>query len=251
MKYFTKEFYEKMQQTSYHLSLMVQSEAKIFSEEYFKTLYNYKLDEYLNVKKQIAEMAANKKILDIKYDEENEKISYGLYLKSKVKELKKVLPENILDKIADIRVLALGIVESNNIKNLIKEFCNKNKKFVENIFSSYSKYYKNFIKEQNATFLKNFHFHDCKITSVKKIANDFIINIDGFGGITKNKQIIFKDCSGDKDGKEILGTWIYEEIYYNNNCYEIQILIANLKSNTKYGLEEYTLTASNVIIKKL
>jgi hypothetical protein len=50
MKYFTKEWYELCQKTSFHLLLKEEKQAKTFSEEYFQQLYNTELNNWLKIK---------------------------------------------------------------------------------------------------------------------------------------------------------------------------------------------------------
>ena len=53
MKYFTKEWYELSQKTSFHLHLEEEKKAATFSEDYFQQLYNIELNNWLTLQEEI------------------------------------------------------------------------------------------------------------------------------------------------------------------------------------------------------
>ena len=56
MKYMTKDWYEMMQKTDLHLLLKVSKKAEVFSEDYFKELYNREEKKWLKFQKEVSEV---------------------------------------------------------------------------------------------------------------------------------------------------------------------------------------------------
>ncbi len=98
MNYFNKEWYELCQKTGLHLLLEEDKQAEIFSEEYFQQLYNQKLMEFLDLWKEIARISHEP------FDKEKLTKQFKESFIYNQEHTKKVLPEEILIKIADIRV---------------------------------------------------------------------------------------------------------------------------------------------------
>ena len=61
MKYFTKEWFVLCQKTSFHLNLMEEQKAEIFSEEYFQQLYTSELMDWLTLREEMYTMILIKK----------------------------------------------------------------------------------------------------------------------------------------------------------------------------------------------
>lgn len=57
MKFMTKEWYETMQRTDFHLLLKATKNAAVFSEEYFRNLYNDKERAWLRLMKNIFKVS--------------------------------------------------------------------------------------------------------------------------------------------------------------------------------------------------
>lgn len=263
MKYMTKEWYETMQRTDFHLLLKVSKKAETFSEDYFRKLYKSEekawlklhedaskvkfedifpeefhvvnidgtpLDssEYEEAKRKYFEMREQARInfMNIpQFDPEKEKENFKQSFLNNVKRLKSSLPDEILRKVADIRVLALNRASA-SVKNEIAAYCRANKRAAERAMKTYYKEYQKNFKNGEPEFAKNFNFHDCKVISCRKRGNDVVITLDNSGGFTDLNQIIFKDCLIIKQDIPLHGAiWLYDEIYKSDNGYEIYVLL--------------------------
>jgi len=263
----TKEWYETMQKTSFHLLLKVSKKAETFSEDYFKKLYKSEekawlqlhedaskvkfedifpeefhfvnidgtpLDssEYEEAKRKYFEMREQARLnfMNIPaFDPEREKENFKQTFLINVERLKKSLPDKILQKVADIRVLALNRASA-NVKKEITAYCKANKKAAEKAMKTYWKEYKKNFKDNEPAFTEKFNFHDCKIISCRKRGNDVVITLDNSGGFTDVKQIIFKNCSILKQDAPLHGAiWLYDEIYKSGSGYEIHVLLLKKK----------------------
>ena len=263
MKYFTKDWYSKMQKTNMHLLLRVDQRCKKYSDELYLEFYNKEKDKYLktmsfyedfdefcklmsNVDKtfnELEEIDKKRKFLEFR-DEQLEGLSLSETFDKKidfaVNNLKEKLSEDILNDVADIRVLALGYTSS-DIYTRIEEYCLTNEKFVNEKVLEYANY-------EKETFVDRFDFldenlHDSFIVNCEVKNNDFYIVIENI--ISGNKKIIFKDYENILDDGSLNETrWLYEEVYKVDNCLEVHILVCGLD-----GLREMIIKCSEVVVE--
>lgn len=233
MKYFTKEWYELCQKTSFHLLLEEEKQAGIFSEEYFQQLYNIKLIEWLDLQQQITSYIVKSETLDGDYTEhkpfDREKAieQFNNQYIYKQEYIKKVLPENILNELADLRVFVLDKA-THNIIEAVTLFCVQNKKSVNRTIEEYRKYYKKALKSFDKNMVENIRFHDCMIVKSNKKDKSLILLLDNKGGFTDINEVTFENYNIIKqDGLLENSWWLYDEIYKVNDKYELHVLFQN------------------------
>ena len=207
MKYFTKEWYEAMQNTDYHRDLKVSKKAESFSEEYFKKLYKKEETTWLKERK----------------DETKE--NFKELFRFKIKDLKSNLPNEIIQKVADIRVLALKYVSS-DIRREIVKFSIANYEILESAQKGYSdENPRKLFTPEEINFFEN-SFHDCIVKSCRKKGKNLIISLDNSGGFTGIDHVILKNYTVLKQDKRLHGSWwLYNEIYKTDTGYEIHVLL--------------------------
>lgn len=259
----TKEWYETMQKTGFHLLLNVSEEAEMFSEEYFERLYRMKENEYLQLQEEVSKVKfedifpeefnfvplsgeslepaeleeAKRHYFEIReqarlnylnrpaFDPEQEKVKFREKLEFKIQHLEKMLPQEILQKVADIRVLALDYA-SDEVKKALTEYSESNRKAIEATQKAYWEEYKKIFKDEEPSFISNFKFHDCKVVSCLQKGEDTVITLDNTGGFTNIKEIILKNCIIQKLDAPLEGAWwLYDEIYKTDEGYEIHVLL--------------------------
>lgn len=227
MKYFTKEWYNKMQNTGYHYLLKIDERANEYSEPEFKKLY---IKEKVKYEKNIPQEYSAK----LNTFEDLQEI--------KITKYKNNLPLEILQEIQDIRIFALGYT-TKKIYNEVKKFCEDNANFIDNQISNYNQYFKETFASNCSDFLQE-DFHDCTIISCEKKEDDYTIKLDNTNTFSKYNTIILKNAQILKSANIIGSIWLYEEYYQENNKYEIQILLRNANE-----LQEITISFSNMILK--
>lgn len=243
MKYCTKEWYETTQKTSFHLLLNVNEKAEKFSEEFYRYIYEQREKEEL----KIAEESSRSRFEDIfdqldfpdleeynkareefsppKYDPEDLKVKFAKAQEYNIELLENSLPEYILEKVADIRVLALDYCTS-EVKWLIENFCNENEEKTERAMDELMKAEKREFGGKMPEFTKE-SLHDCEITAVENVGGDIVIRFDNSGGFTDCKGVKFKNAEiVEQDGDLIGAVWLYDEIYKTENGFEIHALLA-------------------------
>ena len=263
MKCFTKEWYELCQKTHAHLSLEESKEAERFSEEFFHVLYCEKLNEFLAGEQKMSSASfddlypaeLDKEFLEGMTEDEIEEIQTAYYSEREeamrddfepepydpekltqqfqdaqvynIEHAKEVLPAEILNAIADIRVFVLDKASKQIIRK-VKAFCVKNEKAMEKTFRDYQKYEKSMIGKINEEILEGMRFHDCKVESVSMQDDTVEIRLDNSGGFTDINRVRFEGCRIIKqDGLLENAWWLYEEVYQAINGYEIHVLLTN------------------------
>lgn len=265
MKYMTKEWYGTMQKTDFHLSLKVSKKAEVFSEAYFEKLYRREEKEWLELQEEVANVTFEEiypeefeihlentdgsliegsELEELKreyfetreqaclsyeknppFDPEQEKKNFKEGFLYNIKHLRQNLPIEILEKVADIRVLALDRT-SGQVKKEITAYCKANEEAVESAINAYWQEYKESFKNKEPDFAEAFDFHDCKVISCCTKDKDIILTLDNSGGFTRLSQVIFKDAAILKQDKLLdHAWWLYDEIYKTADGYEIHVLL--------------------------
>ena len=222
MKYLTKKWYESLQKINMNLLIEIAKEAETFSEEYYKKVYQEEERKWIELQNTIKSINSK----DVNKDKE----SFKHIQEQIIKKLENNVPDYILKKVADIRVLALGKASS-IVKKELDKYCKKQKVIVEKAMKEYKRYNNNNLRKYENTFIKDFDFHDCKIKSCEKQEKDLIITLDTTNNcLVDIKQIIFKNYDIIKEEDNICqSVWLYNEVYIKDNGYEIHILLENIK----------------------
>ncbi len=248
MKYFTKEWYELNQNTNAYLPLEEAKEAESFSEEYFQQLYDQQLTKTLTKWEEFASYQVECKALNENYIItelfDREKISKQfheafIYNQEHIRE---ILPVEILEKIADIRVYVLKKA-SHEVLNAVTQFCKESEKLVRNTAKEYQEYYKKALESFDRNIVENINFHDCRIIDLKHKEQSLSILFDNSGGFTDIDEIHFENYKIIKQAPLILGSWwLYEEIYKINDKYELHVLL----HNKEMDLVEFIICADHI-----
>ena len=263
MKYFTKDWYSRMQKTNLHILLRVDERCRNYNDELYLEFYNKEKDKYLKTMSfyedfeefcklmknvdptfnELEEIDKKRKFLEFR-DEQLEGLSLSETFDKKIEfainNLKEKLSEDILKDVVDIRILALGYTTS-DIYTRIESFCEENDKFVNEQILEYANY-------EKEAFVDRFDFldenlHDSFIINSEVKDNNFYVIIENI--ISGNKNIIFKDYEIILDEGSLNETrWLYDEIYKIDNGLEIHILVCGSD-----GLKEIIIKCSEVIFE--
>jgi hypothetical protein len=285
MNYFTKEWYELCQKTGIHLILEEEEEAEAFSEEYFQQLYCHKLSEWLDLQKEMSEitfedlypMELNAEYLEKNISEAEIAVLKDSYqvarktakekyrplepfdIEEQIKQfheafvynqehMKNVLPEELLESIADIRVFALEKA-SRQVIAAVTKLCEGNEKVVRRVNKEYEIYYKKVLASLEAVdraIFEEIKFHDCIIIDIKQTETSLSILFDNSGGFTDISEVVFENYRIiEKHDSLIKACWLYEEIYKIDGRYEVQALLYNKNME----LEEFIISAEHISLR--
>lgn len=264
MKYFTKEWYDMCQRTMYHYDLRADKRAESFSEEYFRKLYaaaeaehmafeehvcnisfddvypekfdyerldvdGYTPEQLATLESEYYEMRdaakdsfeANTRV----YDPASAKCTFRSLWKDKLQTLAENLPGEILHKVADIRVLALGRASA-EVKKAVRDFCKANERSIKKTVGEYRKYFKKAFAKGAPAFAEEMDLHDCEVTSCRKAGKNVVLRLDNSGGFTNATGVTFRNAEILCREKTLRGArWLYDEIYKTDAGYEIHALL--------------------------
>lgn len=283
MKYLTKEWYYGNKNIC--LDLEVDTKAEKLSEEYYKELYNSKLNSFLEEEKEVSEMdyepetwediqimddegniisarevmseeefealrqqlleeEQNQQDVEIEpYDEEASTNDFLEMHQDEIEELKENLPKEILDEVADIRVLALGVA-TEKVKDLVDKYSQECEMKFEKPFNEYNKHWYTIADKVPAHIKENYNFHDCAILKMTKCGNDIVFELDNSGGFTNINKITYKDAVILENNFVGGCYWIYDEMYLCDKGYEFHIAV-----DGENGYDYITLQANDVILE--
>lgn len=235
MKYFTKQWYKLMQYADKVSYVNIDKNANYYNDNYFNDLYNQKESEFISKQININ------KHLNQPYNEEKFRESFMKIHHFSIDYYKVIFPNNILDKVADLRVFALGIV-SQEVYDLLTE----RKVLFDKINDEYRKYYNSISDKVIGTNLEVLdNLHDAIIQNWISNNQDLILKIDSCGSYAKVKEIIFKRFLCNPENFQLTNYWwLYNELYFLDNKIRVDILLADEKND----LFEVSIIFDDVII---
>ncbi|MGL5695195.1 MAG: DUF4085 family protein [Peptostreptococcaceae bacterium] len=136
--------------------------------------------------------------------------------------LKTNLPEEILNDVADIRVLALDKASRSIIKR-IEKYCLENEEKINHVMDEYCKHFEKIENDIAQKIIENYELHDCQILKIYKEGNDIIFDLDSSGGFRDISKIIYRDGEVLENNLDEESYWLYDEIYRLDNGYEFHI----------------------------
>ncbi|SOC27523.1 uncharacterized protein DUF4085 [Ureibacillus xyleni] len=227
MKYFTKDWYELCQKTSFHLLLEEDPQAQHFSEEYFQQLYNAELHRWLDTQEEIHHCLVTEYGHKETFDRDKEKEQFHDVLLYNLAHFKRGLPETILNQIADLRVFALNKA-SRDVLDAVTKFCEENDRIIDKVSGDFRKYYQEASKSISKEIVENFAFHDCIVIKVVQNGNSLTLHLDTSGGFTDINEITFENMNILKQDDVLEEAWwLYEEVYKVEDKYEFHVLLQN------------------------
>ena len=240
MKYMTKEWYEKCQNTGLHGCIGTTRKAETFSEEYFEKVYARNMRKHRRWEQEVCEILGNP------YDEAATDERTEEQYRCQLQRLKDFLPEDIMNRTADLRVLALDIA-SREVKALLKDWCEQNERETKAAQEAYWAMEKEAVEEGllDHTLMANLAWlHDADIKEWKQDGDNLVMTLE-YGEryilTFENGQILEQD--GDPAG----GQWLYKEVYpAEDGGVEVHILIWTCHGMFDAELSYLTVKADNI-----
>ena len=237
MRYLTKEWYQTMTDSGLGIQLRADDRAAVCSDEVFQTLWNEKLDEWMELRAELEE----------EFDEGQECRLFREGYQRELEIFRTRTPEKILKKVADLRVLALGFCTAEVWRDFkgFRALCEKwTEKTMEEAW--------NMKKAQGLekVWTGEHSLHDAFVRSMKWEGEDLIIEFEvedpeeRLADIRENdpelleemgeahflfpeiKAIRFRDAEILKQEEPLENTWwLYDEIWKSERGYEIHALL--------------------------
>ena len=230
MIYPTKEWYQAMQRSDWHVGLQEAKEAETYSEEYFRRLYRAEEQKWMSLYPREPDVMKQK---------------FAQIYRCSCREIKKNVPADILAQVADIRVLALHTASPAVLK-AITAYCENNDRLVREAMDTYDREYDAYCAAHPdwKDPLKNVWLHDGVILAALKKGKDFIIQIENQGDSFPGFIIRFQNATILHNEPPLAGAWwFYEALRETNGQYELHML-----AGRGQHLKELILRADNIIL---
>ena len=152
------------------------------------------------------------------FDPEAEaQIAHDIYLHD-LQRLESSLPDEILSKVADIRVLALGYATCEIIDD-IKNFCKATETAVRTASDEYTEEFNHNFGDAPPRFHTDYDFHDYKVISFQTEGEDILLKLDGYSCRFLNAEITGPDVPLEG------AYWLYDAVYPTAGGFEFLILM--------------------------
>lgn len=152
------------------------------------------------------------------FDPEAEaQIAHDIYLHD-LQRLESSLPDEILSKVADIRVLALGYATCEIIDD-IKNFCKATETAVRTASDEYTEEFNHNFGDAPPRFHTDYDFHDYKVISFQTEGEDILLKLDGYSCRFLNAEITGNDAPLEG------AYWLYDAVYPAADGFEFLILM--------------------------
>lgn len=153
------------------------------------------------------------------------------------------LPFDILARIADQRVYALGFC-SREVYGLVKDLSEANEAEVVRRLEAFEKAQMN--EDLAPELAENFGAHDAKVLDLE-IAGDVTLTLDPEGSFSEFSEIRFTKAEILKlEGPIVQSYWIYNELYRVNDQYEAHILFSGGEVD---DLAELIVRSDDIVMK--
>lgn len=189
--------------------MKVDERAGTFSESYYRRLYREtkascsRLAEELDFRRNMP------------FDAADFSRQYDLSQRSNRKRLMNALPQDILERVADLRVLSLGVCTA-EVKAALDAFTKKSIGDTMQTFEDYRLFAESQFADGYPAWMEDFSFFDYTVASARRSGRDYVITLEPF------KQVVFKNATVIKKERILAGSrWMYSEVYKTDVGYEI------------------------------
>lgn len=161
MKYFTKEWYHDTLVAQMCFQIRKDARAAKYSDKYFESLYASQMSWFA---KHMKRTARHTKTL---FDRSAAEAEFRANYEENLHFLQSALPAELLDKVADLRILALGCAEQDILLEITR-YCGQINRKCEKVYDCY--------EAENESLAKTLGW--VKINSLNKLSNAPIVSVD-------------------------------------------------------------------------
>lgn len=216
MRLLTKAWYQTMQDSGLGVQLVADDRAAVCSDEVFQTLWNEKLDEWMELRAELEE----------EFDEGQER---RLFREGYLRDLERFrtrTPAKILEKVADIRVLALGFCTA----EVYRDFSDYRALCEERTEETMDKVWELQQAQGLAQHWTGEHsLHDSFVLSLNREGGDLVLEFEYDEEATwpEIRGVRFRDAKILKqEGPVPNAWWLYDEIWKTGEgAFEIHALL--------------------------
>ena len=283
MRYFTREWYESIQEDAMIFDVRGDRRAAVFSEAFFQSLYDQKQREWLasaqerameifgeewpeefqaspamyrrtkafKKARQVYLRVRNKVLKGIQRDVNEAALKAGFadWYQRELDQIEENYPREILDGVADVRVLALGVV-SPEVKKQIDRFVQELEERNQEPLRSYARHRTELLEKYPGSFIEEFGFHDAVLKRLEQRGQELVLDLMRNYEDAERVHLRFFDCEIVRMDEGLAGAeWLYEEVYaLGSGIWEIHVLFFDREYDGDDPLRELILRASDVDI---
>lgn len=256
--------------------------AEVFSEAYFCSLYSRKLRSHLkrmwkfsteafelewpaeftrppeefetaaDYEAARAEYLENRKeALDDwqpePWDEAAKRADFERDYQWELQGLARNLPPEILNKVADLRVLALGMAAP-DVKRDILALERKNQREEIEWLQALRTHHEQMCKKYPGSFIERLYMHDAVFAGMHWQGENLIFDMDGSGCLRETgSRVTFMNCEILQMQQDLTGSeWLYQEVHEDGGRFIVHVLTFNWNREGYSKYDELTLRASDV-----
>lgn len=207
MKLLTKEWYMTMHNSGLGVMLRADDRAAVFSEELYRQVREEKRNNWLADQRELQEY------LEEPYDEAAACQSFAELYDRELEEFRTRTPEKILEKVADVRMLALGLCTEEVYRDFkqYRALCEKwTEKTMEEAWNM------RISQGLEKAFTGEHSLHDSFVLAMKREGEDLVIEFEYDEDATwpEIKAIRFRDAEILKQEQPMENAWwLYDEIW--------------------------------------
>ena len=182
--------------------------------------------------------------------EEEANADFADWYQDELHHIEEDYPKEILDGVADVRVLALGVA-SPEIKKRIDRFVQEMERREQAPFRSYARHKTELLKKYPGSFIEAFGFHDAVVERVEQCGRELVLDLMRDYEDAERVRLRFLDCEIVRMDDGLEGAdWLYEEIYEGaSGGWEIHVLFFDCDACEDDPLGELILRAADVVIE--
>lgn len=216
MRFLTKEWYQTMQDSGLGVCLAADERAAVPSEEVYQTLRAEKLKQWLRDREEVCE------VLGEPFDPAGEALRFDEFCAGELERYHTRVPEWILAKVADLRVLALGYC-TQAVCDDLESYRAACRKQTERTMDEAWKMQ----KAQGISWTGEHSLHDSVVLSLNREGEDLVIEFERDDvEWPEIKAIRFRDGRIITQELPIENAWwLYDEIWKTDRGYEVHALL--------------------------
>ena len=220
MKLLTKDWYQTMQDSGLGVQLRVDDRAAECSEELFRKIREEELSDWLEMRRELCADFGEE------FEEVGEREYFEERFQRELETFRARTPVKILEKVADIRVLALGVCTEEVFADFreYREWCRKwTEKTMEEAW--------NLQKSQglDAVWTGEHSLHDSVVLSLNREGENLVVRFERDEEATwpEIRAVRFRDAEILKQEQPLEEAfWLYDEIWpAEEGTYEIHALL--------------------------
>ena len=220
MKLLTKAWYQTMLDSGLGVQLRADKRAAEFSEAVYQQVWEEKLSEWLELRREVCDVFGET------FDEAGERLHFQESQERELELLRTRVPGGILEKVADIRLMALGVCTEEVFAEMkaYREWCRKwTEKTQDEAWNMRCS------QGLDKAWIGEHSLHDSVVLSLRREGEDLLIDFERDEDATwpEIKAVRFRDAEILKQEQPLeKAWWLYDEIWRTEEGdYEIHALL--------------------------